>query len=999
MGKTDRSGLLWTLLFCTACGSGGQGSGNGGGGGGGTGGSAETLQLLSHDPAADALQVAADAPVVLKFDAAVVAASLQEPETRLLRAGSADPVPGSWRQTDGGRTCIFTPQHPLALETDYRFELSPFTADPYGRILDATRSFAFRTLDTTPPVVRSASVAANAVGVSRTDPIVIRFDGALAPAAADPAHASLVDRLGNPHPLALRVDQDRLELKPVVDLPGEQGFTLHLRRNGIADRAGNRLAETWKLPFTTARDRTAPQVLACWPARSSGLSPRIQPVFTFDESIDPASLRDGSVLLVTGRGDTVPCSVAWSEDRRRMRVLPAEPLEPGLSCQFELTAGPAALTDVSGNALATPQSLPLAIGLDDEAPRLLATVPAAGAARVSLDGDLVATFSEPLDPDSVRPDTVALHGPDGAVPAAVTLVAVDRLRVVPNALLRPGTTWRLHLTGGPDGLRDQAGNPLAQSQSIEFTTANDATLPIVRLAPLDGSLSVSPDARLTALFDSEIDPATVTGDSVRLTTGSVPVPGTLRLTRGNRALEFVPEGGLGPSQTYVWTLRGGAAGLREVSGNGFAADVTTTFQVGYGPDRTAPVVALTLNDIAPSRRGNLSVGPHGFTFDLHAYDPVHYALDPTSLDLLLTGPGAPPDAERLFPHWRFEANGRATLQLPPELLLAPGPYEVSARVRDLSGNAGSSEPIAFRVVPFDGDVLPLERLQVVWVRCDLDRDGNARTDFEDDLVRLGLLAHGDPIRTNGRLSAIVRDGIVAAAHALYGRTPEGRPGSPDAIRIRLTTRRPLGVPHMQITVGGPDPEGPRNRGFGAESTGILGRAWYDYRNRSLTDVNVGVRPGLGVFPGELLLFQAKLHLQVYPTYTTVWAKRFLPLAPDLNGTPAGRHALDPVVLAPGFDYERATPEQRARYRVIFDAADDWAVANGTILAHEIGHSLGLVAPGPNPFGLHGDDSLHNEFSEITDVMAPSVSYEALVSIDYSFRDLTLAYLRHRILLR
>jgi hypothetical protein len=72
---------------------------------------------------------------------------------------------------------------------------------------------------------------------------------------------------------------------------------------------------------------------------------------------------------------------------------------------------------------------------------------------------------------------------------------------------------------------------------------------------------------------------------------------------------------------------------------------------------------------------------------------------------------------------------------------------------------------------------------------------------------------------------------------------------------------------------------------------------------------------------------------------------------------------------------------------------------GIILAHEVGHSVGLVAPGASPGGLYGDSSLHNTFAGATDVMAPSVGYEAMITLDYRFRDLDIAYLRHKVLLR
>ena len=41
-----------------------------------------------------------------------------------------------------------------------------------------------------------------------------------------------------------------------------------------------------------------------------------------------------------------------------------------------------------------------------------------------------------------------------------------------------------------------------------------------------------------------------------------------------------------------------------------------------------------------------------------------------------------------------------------------------------------------------------ERTQIVWVRFDLDRDGNGRADFEDDLYLLGFGTEGDPAGTN-----------------------------------------------------------------------------------------------------------------------------------------------------------------------------------------------------------------------------------------------------------
>ena len=129
------------------------------------------------------------------------------------------------------------------------------------------------------------------------------------------------------------------------------------------------------------------------------------------------------------------------------------------------------------------------------------------------------------------------------------------------------------------------------------------------------------------------------------------------------------------------------------------------------------------------------------------------------------------------------------------------------------------------------------------------------------------------------------------------------------------------------------------------------------------------------------------------------SQRFRPLCPDMGGVPAGADPLDAAVLAPGFDYDAASGSARARWTTIMQAADQWATVIGIVLAHEVGHSVGLVAPGPSPVGLFGDSSLHNTFASAVEVMAATLGYEAMATLDYAFRDIDLAYLRQRILLR
>jgi hypothetical protein len=62
------------------------------------------------------------------------------------------------------------------------------------------------------------------------------------------------------------------------------------------------------------------------------------------------------------------------------------------------------------------------------------------------------------------------------------------------------------------------------------------------------------------------------------------------------------------------------------------------------------------------------------------------------------------------------------------------------------------------------------------------------------------------------------------------------------------------------------------------------------------------------------------------------------------------------VLAPGFDTGSATPEQLARHTQVQAAIAGFADMLGSIVAHETGHALGLVPPGPPGAGLFGGTS-------------------------------------------
>ena len=987
-------GLTLALCLAAACG--------GGGGGGSSFGSAGdtvygAVQLLEHTPDDGAVQVATDARIDLRFDAAMAIDTFGDEETWLRVEGTTTNVPGTFSRGNGGRV-LFTPSSPLLAETDYVLQLSGLTSDETGRILDVTRTFSFRTVDTTPPSIVNLDVVAGATGQSRTRTYTVTTSERIAADSVTDASFFLRDQFGQRYTATRTVVGTTLTLDPEADLPGDRQFTLVLATT-IADRAGNRLVASSQTSFRTAPDTAPPSVVAAWPALfATGVSPLVQPTFTFTESMDPATVEAASLLFQDEFGNVVPFGIESTADQRTLRVRPLQSLQETRRYTLAFLLGGAAATDVSGNSLAATQAQTFTTGTDGTPPSVVSSTPSDGDTRFPGGAELLVTCNEPLDPAWVNDTTVELTVEGSVWSAVVDRPTTTTVRVQPVLELPPAAACTLRLRGGQTGLHDLAGNVLVADVRIPFTTSTDTETPSASLAPNDGAANVAPGSRVVVVFDAPMDPTTLREDTVRITDDlGTPLAGTRELTGGDRILTFTPTVPFASLTYYRTRVVGGSTGARRLSGNWFPADRTARFRTGTAPDSQAPSVAATVNGIASSRNAGLVLPPSGFTIDVTTSDAGQW-IDASSFEVSLTGP-APGPAPATLLEASTVGFGTLNVTVPTGSPLADGAWTLTVRVRDLTGNLGTSSPLSFTVATPGGDLTPFERTQIVWVRTDLDRDGNGRADFEDDMLRLGFATTGDAAGTNAFVRNLVVDGILAQANRLYGRGSRGEPLDSGSVGLRFARRQPIGLAHMQMALGGLDPEGDRNRAYGAESTGVLGRAYYDYRNGNAAERNTANSPGLGVFPAEMWLYQTRIHLQVWPSFQTVFAQRFRSLCPDMGGTPAGAHALDPVVLSPTFDYATATTQQRARWQTVMDAADDWAVVIGIILAHEVGHSVGLVAPGAAPSGLFGDSSLHDTYASAAEVMAASVGYEAMTSLDYQFRDIDLAYLRQRVLLR
>jgi hypothetical protein len=118
-------------------------------------------------------------------------------------------------------------------------------------------------------------------------------------------------------------------------------------------------------------------------------------------------------------------------------------------------------------------------GSDTAPPAMVSQTPAPDAKDVPLASAVRATFSESIDPASVRSSSFELRDPSGVrLPVMISYDAGTRTVIAaPTSGLLAQTTYTAALIRGPAGVRDRAGNALAADVSWSFTTAAAAVVP------------------------------------------------------------------------------------------------------------------------------------------------------------------------------------------------------------------------------------------------------------------------------------------------------------------------------------------------------------------------------------------------------------------------------------------------------------------------------------------------------------------------------------------
>ena len=374
----------------------------------------------------------------------VVTSNSGPPETTI---GTAPPNP------IGSSSASFSFSADKSASFECRLDGSTFepcdTPKAYGSLADGQHSFEVRAIDTAGQADQTP--ATHTWWVDTLPPPAPQITS---PADGTTVTGSVLNVSGTAEPNSAVEVFDGDGSQGTVTASSNGDWSDELRGDGphvisatATDAAGNVSAASE--PRTVTIDASAPQTSL--DSGPSGLTSSASAAFTFSAD-DPLA----RFLCSIDSAAPFTCTSPYGQSG----------LEEGPHT-FEVYA-----VDANGNADPTPATRSWTI--DTMGPSLGSVQPADGDTGTDLRADVQANFSEEVDPASVATDTITLvrQSDSSPVAAAVGRSADGRSAVLdPDLPLEAGATYTAAVKGGSAGVKDLAGNSLADDHSWSFTTS------------------------------------------------------------------------------------------------------------------------------------------------------------------------------------------------------------------------------------------------------------------------------------------------------------------------------------------------------------------------------------------------------------------------------------------------------------------------------------------------------------------------------------------------
>lgn len=390
--------------------------------------------------------------------------------------------------------------------------------------------------DTMPPTVSRNTPAADASDVPIGSNLTADFSEAMAPDTISTMSFTLQASGGLELPGQVTYADLTVTFTPDSDLDINTEYTATITTDA-KDLAGNALADNHVWTFTTDEGLVDanPKVSSTFPTdQEDGVALNKSITATFSEEMNPTTV-DATTFTLSNNATSLAVTGAVTYVGTTATFKPSNDL--AASTEYTATITTAA-EDMTGNFLVNDQNPPVVSDyvwtfttgalLDTTAPTVIRSYPVDAAADVPTGISLTATFSEAMDPDTIKDSTFILYNNDDAA-EILGIVTYSGLIATfnPDIDLAADTEYAATITSAAT---DLAGNFLASEKVWTFTTAAaliDASPTVILTSPADLDEDVALNKSVTATFSERMNPATIDATSFTLQASGSPLGAVL----------------------------------------------------------------------------------------------------------------------------------------------------------------------------------------------------------------------------------------------------------------------------------------------------------------------------------------------------------------------------------------------------------------------------------------------------------------------------------------
>lgn len=398
-------------------------------------------------------------------------------------------------------------------------------------------------------------------------------------------------------------NQTVARITPQAALPNNVDITVSLS-SGITDGVGQPIAtKTATFHTMNGADFSAPRVVN-YTLQNVSTSYQL-PVnstftFTFNTPLDPTSVTQngssGNIYFQqydTATGYTYPAvKITLSPDGTTVTLTPASNLTPG--DRYDICAD---AYDLSGNGpggVCAGYYFASSV-TDTTPPQVTVTMPQPNATAVPVNTLIEVAFNEALSAESLDHATLTANG--NTVQVAASLQWSDTtVRLTPNALLHPNTTYTVTMAG----VADIAGNTIAP-YSFTFTTganalnnttvfnyqATTASVGGMQTQLISGQNinNVDTTSSFRVSFTQPVETASLVNNGVYLRTYSsnVAVPLVVTMSADGKSATATPQQALTPSTEYILYVSYSSGTIYDEVGNAVSGGTYYYITTGSGP--------------------------------------------------------------------------------------------------------------------------------------------------------------------------------------------------------------------------------------------------------------------------------------------------------------------------------------------------------------------------------------------------------------------------------